>query len=131
MTALTLWRHARLATMAGAELWGEIADGALLVEGDRLHWVGRDGAWPKDGRIDDEAGGSQGPSTASGPASARGSRSATSGPVTFQSLDADNNGKVSKTEADASPDVAKAFGNLDKNKDGSLDQAEFKNHKSK
>ena len=52
MTALTLWRHARLATMAGAEPWGEIADGALLVEGDRLHWVGRDGAWPKDGRIE-------------------------------------------------------------------------------
>ena len=52
MTALTLWRHARLATMAGAEPWGEIADGALLVEGDRLHWVGRDGAWPNDGRIE-------------------------------------------------------------------------------
>ena len=40
---LTLWRHARLATMdaaLSAEPYGLIADGALLTEGDRLHWVG-------------------------------------------------------------------------------------------
>jgi imidazolonepropionase len=42
-TELTLWRHARLATMdaaLSAEPYGLIADGALLTEGDRLHWVG-------------------------------------------------------------------------------------------
>jgi imidazolonepropionase len=54
MSALTLWRHARLATMAGDRPWGEIADGALLVDGDRLHWVGADGQWPKGTRIDAE-----------------------------------------------------------------------------
>ena len=47
----TLWRHARLATMAGAAPWGEIVDGALLVDGDRLRWVGADGRWPADVRI--------------------------------------------------------------------------------
>ena len=36
----TLWRHARVATMAGTEPWGWIERGALLVEGDRLRWVG-------------------------------------------------------------------------------------------
>ena len=51
MSALTLWRHARLATMAGSAPWGEIADGALLVDGDRLRWVGADGRWPADVRI--------------------------------------------------------------------------------
>jgi imidazolonepropionase len=53
-TTRTLWRHARLATMAGASPWGEIADGALLVEGNTLRWVGRDGTWPEDARIDAE-----------------------------------------------------------------------------
>jgi imidazolonepropionase len=37
---LTLWRNARLATLAGRERWGMIDRGALLVDGDRLHWVG-------------------------------------------------------------------------------------------
>jgi imidazolonepropionase len=54
MSNIALWRHARLATMAGASPWGEIADGALLVEADRLRWVGADGAWPKDVPIDAE-----------------------------------------------------------------------------
>jgi len=39
-----LWRHARLATLAGAyskdEPWGWIEDGALITAGERLLWVG-------------------------------------------------------------------------------------------
>jgi imidazolonepropionase len=43
---LTLWRHARLATMTPGTPWGWLDDGALLVEGDRLRWVGRDADLP-------------------------------------------------------------------------------------
>ena len=42
----TLWRHARLATMAGPAPWGWIEDGALLAEDDRLHWVGPEAQLP-------------------------------------------------------------------------------------
>jgi imidazolonepropionase len=38
-TPLTLWRHARLATLAG-EGWGLVDDGALLTQGPRITWVG-------------------------------------------------------------------------------------------
>ncbi len=37
---LTLWQHARIATMASGRPWGWIDDGALLVQGDTLRWVG-------------------------------------------------------------------------------------------
>jgi len=40
--ALHLWRHARLATMAPGSPWGLIEDGALLLRGARIAWVGRD-----------------------------------------------------------------------------------------
>ena len=43
---LTLWRHARLATLDGPTPWGWVADGALLVEGERLAWVGAESAMP-------------------------------------------------------------------------------------
>ena len=36
----TLWRHARLATLAGASGWGWIDNGALLADGPTLQWVG-------------------------------------------------------------------------------------------
>ena len=39
MDTLALWRNARLATMEG-DSWGLVEDGALLVQGDRLAWVG-------------------------------------------------------------------------------------------
>jgi imidazolonepropionase len=39
---LTLWRNARVVTLAGREPWGLIDKGALLVEADRLRWVGRE-----------------------------------------------------------------------------------------
>lgn len=36
----TLWRHARLATLNPGAPWGLVEDGALLVEGGQLRWVG-------------------------------------------------------------------------------------------
>lgn len=44
----TVWRHARIATFDGAGPWGLVDDGALVVTGDRLHWVGPDAQLPKD-----------------------------------------------------------------------------------
>jgi imidazolonepropionase len=44
--SLTLWRHARLATMAGSAPWGWNPDGALLVDDDTLRWVGPDAELP-------------------------------------------------------------------------------------
>lgn len=44
--ARTLWRHARVATMAGPDGWGWIEDGAVLVRGDALEWVGPDASLP-------------------------------------------------------------------------------------
>jgi imidazolonepropionase len=45
-SAPTLWRHARLATMTPGAPWGWLDDGALLVEGELLRWVGRDADLP-------------------------------------------------------------------------------------
>src|SRR3974390_1273064 len=39
---LTLWRNACLATLAERDSWGLISRGALLVQGERLRWVGRE-----------------------------------------------------------------------------------------
>jgi len=46
MSGTHLWRNARLATLAGNEPWGWIERGALVVEGDRIVWVGADDAIP-------------------------------------------------------------------------------------
>jgi imidazolonepropionase len=43
---LTLWRGARLATLAPGAPWGLVDDGALLVQGDTLGWVGSIGDLP-------------------------------------------------------------------------------------
>ncbi|WP_395702886.1 imidazolonepropionase [Aquabacterium sp.] len=42
----TLYRQARLATMQPGSAWGLIDDGALLVEGDTLLWVGPEAELP-------------------------------------------------------------------------------------
>jgi imidazolonepropionase len=42
----TLYRHARLATMNDERPWGWIEDGALLIDGERLAWVGADADLP-------------------------------------------------------------------------------------
>jgi imidazolonepropionase len=38
----TVWRHARLVTMAGEDLWGIIDDAALVADGETISWVGAD-----------------------------------------------------------------------------------------
>ena len=48
MTDLVLWRDARLATLEGTSPWGWIDNGALLVEGERIAWVGAQDAMPAD-----------------------------------------------------------------------------------
>jgi imidazolonepropionase len=50
----TLWRNARLATLAGLSPWGWIEHGALLVDGTQLHWVGDDQALPAGLQADNE-----------------------------------------------------------------------------
>ena len=42
----TLWRNARLVTLADASGWGLVEDGALWLRGERLHWVGSASALP-------------------------------------------------------------------------------------
>lgn len=46
MSTTTLWRHARLASFEGPEPWGLVDDGALLVAGEQLLWVGPDDQLP-------------------------------------------------------------------------------------
>jgi imidazolonepropionase len=40
MDTLTLWRDARLATLAGPVDWGLVEHGALLTEGEHIAWAG-------------------------------------------------------------------------------------------
>ena len=42
----TLWRHARIATLADSAGWGLIEDGALIVDADRIQWLGHDADLP-------------------------------------------------------------------------------------
>jgi imidazolonepropionase len=50
----TLWRNARLATLATADGWGWIDPGGLLTEGDRITWVGPMAELPASMPIDAE-----------------------------------------------------------------------------
>ncbi len=46
MNTLTLWRNAKLATLAGNTPWGWVANGALLTEGAHIVWAGDADALP-------------------------------------------------------------------------------------
>jgi imidazolonepropionase len=50
----TLWRGARLVTLADARGWGLVERGALLVDGDTIAWAGADADLPASTRADDE-----------------------------------------------------------------------------
>ncbi len=45
---ITLWRHARMATFSGDVPWGWTPDGALLIEDEKILWVGDDADIPLD-----------------------------------------------------------------------------------
>ena len=47
--ARRVWRHASVATLAGASGWGFIDRGALVTEGDRIAWVGEESQLPAQG----------------------------------------------------------------------------------
>jgi len=51
--------------------------------------------------------------------------SASSMKPTFESLDKDHDGSISRSEAAGSADLVKSFATLDKNRDGKLDRTEF------
>jgi hypothetical protein len=44
---------------------------------------------------------------------------------TFETLDKDHDGSISRGEAAASPELVKSFATLDRNRDGKLDRTEF------
>jgi imidazolonepropionase len=48
MDELTLWRDARLATLAGPDPWGWVDDGALLTAGATIAWAGRVADLPRE-----------------------------------------------------------------------------------
>lgn len=52
----TLWRDARLATLAQDRGWGLIEDGALVTEGETIRWVGPETEVPRDVSIEREVG---------------------------------------------------------------------------
>lgn len=50
----TLWRNARIATLAGPQGWGLVERGALLADGDTIAWVGDEAALPEGLRPEEE-----------------------------------------------------------------------------
>jgi len=53
MNTKRLWRNARLATLTG-EGWGLIDQGALLMQGEHITWVGAQSALPAGLLVDEE-----------------------------------------------------------------------------
>ena len=51
MSELSLWRHGQLVTLAGDTGYGLIDDGTLVVEGERIAWVGADADLPAAWRL--------------------------------------------------------------------------------
>jgi len=45
-----VWRHARVATLAGASGWGLIERGALITEGAHIAWIGAEADLPAPGK---------------------------------------------------------------------------------
>jgi imidazolonepropionase len=54
MSAVTLWRNARIATMTGERSWGLVERGAIVAEGAAIRWVGDEHALEAQWRITDE-----------------------------------------------------------------------------
>ncbi len=52
----TLWRDAKLATLAQGRAWGLIEPGALVTEGETIRWVGPENQIPRDVSIEREIG---------------------------------------------------------------------------
>ncbi|MGZ5274446.1 MAG: imidazolonepropionase [Caldimonas sp.] len=50
----TLWRNARIASLAGEASWGWIENGAVIVDGETLQWVGAEAELPKGTAVDEE-----------------------------------------------------------------------------
>jgi len=50
----SLWRNANLATLVAPTGWGWIADGAMVVDGDHLQWVGASADLPAGLQVDAE-----------------------------------------------------------------------------
>lgn len=46
MSGISLWRNVRLATLHGSEPWGLIERGAMVLDGERIAWVGADDQIP-------------------------------------------------------------------------------------
>ena len=61
----------------------------------------------------------------SSPRGAAGSSDGGQATLTFKDADANGDGKVSRQEAQQQPELSNKFSTLDKNRDGSLDRAEF------
>lgn len=51
---------------------------------------------------------------------------AATGAVSFEKVDANKDGRISRTEAQGNPNLADRFAKLDKDNDGSLSRSEFK-----
>jgi hypothetical protein len=65
------------------------------------------------------------PTVAPGPSTTAGPPTADDDAAVFRRLDRNNDGRVTKAEAQADPEVARRFAELDTDNSGKLEQAEF------